>query len=76
MVGSRRIAEVSQEALDLAERLSKADLLEMAWALASLCNQGEGCDDNAATLRRLYEEANIWRENRGESPLLPLRSLR
>lgn len=38
-------------------------------ALASLCNQGRGCDDNAATLRRLYEEANIWRENRHEKPL-------
>lgn len=72
----KRVAEVPHEARYLAENLSKADLLEMAWALASLCNQGEGCDDDAATLRRLHEEANTWRENRGGQPLPPLDALR
>lgn len=41
--------------MKLSSHVSKADLLEVAWVLASLCNDG-GCDDETRTLHRLVEE--------------------
>lgn len=72
----KRIAEVPQEALDFAEGISKADLLEAAWHLASLCNGADSCEDDAATMQRLYEEINALRAGRGARELPPLGQLR
>lgn len=44
--------------------VSKADLLEVAWSLAAISHEG-GCDDAEATLARLLEELNLYRERRG-----------
>ena len=49
--------------------LSKADLWEMAYALAGLCNAADSCDDDDATFERLVVEANAWRKARGVRPL-------
>ena len=73
---TKRVANVPREAFLLAIDVSKADLLEAAWSLASLSNDGEGADDHAATLKRLHEELSTLRENRGEKPLPPLDTLR
>ena len=73
---TKRRADVPQEALALAEDVSKAELLEVAWSFASLCNFGEGHGDDAATMSRLYEELNTLRENRRAKPLPPLDVLR
>ena len=59
----KRYAEVPREARLL--DVSKADLLEAAWELASLCNDGEGADDTAATYRKLVETLNGARQRRG-----------
>lgn len=48
---------------------SKADVLEAAWSLASLCNDGDGADDESATLRRLVEEVQTLRRSQGRKPL-------
>lgn len=45
--------------------LSKADLLEIAWSLASLCNGVDSTDDNDATLARLLLEAETIAANQG-----------
>jgi hypothetical protein len=49
--------------------LSKADLLEVAWALAALSNNAGSVDDDESTLDRLIEEVNTWRAMRGQGPL-------
>lgn len=49
--------------------LSKADLWEMVYALAGLCNGADSCDDDEATYVRLVVEANAWRRARGAKPL-------
>lgn len=66
-LGKRR-ADVPREALRLAEDVSKADLLEAAWHLASLLN-GSGCDDDRETLARLRMELDALRANQGRRPL-------
>lgn len=68
MAGVKRIADVPKAALALAEKVSKADLLEAAWSLASLCHEG-GCDDDAGTLTRLVEELDRGRARRGRGRL-------
>jgi hypothetical protein len=73
---TKRVAKVPQEALDFAEGVSKADLLEAAWHLASRCNGGESCEDDAATMRRLHDEVATLCANRGAKPLPPLEALR
>lgn len=65
--GIKRGADAPREALDL--DVSKADLLEAAWELASLCNDGEGCDDAPATLAKLVETLNGARERSGRKPV-------
>lgn len=66
-LGKRR-AQVPVEALRLAENVSKADLLEAAWHLASLLN-GSDCDDDRETLIRLRFELEALRANQGRRPL-------
>jgi hypothetical protein len=63
--GVKRRAEVSRRARGWAERVSKADLLEAALSLASLCSGADSCDDEEAALDRLVEEVNLYREGRG-----------
>jgi hypothetical protein len=65
----KRSADVPLCAHRLNEGVSKADLLEAAWHLASLCNEAGSCDDVASTLERLIEELNTIRANRGERPM-------
>ena len=69
MRGVKRTAQVHRSARLLAEYVSKADLLEAVWQLASLSNGGEGVDDVPATYRRLREEMDTIRANRGEKPV-------
>lgn len=63
----KRRAQIPAAALG--EVVSKADLLEAAWHLASLCNDSDSADDNEATFRRLVHELNILRAGRGASPV-------
>lgn len=51
------------------EDVSKAELLEVAWSLAALCNEAGSADDDASTFKRLVEEVNTLRINRGARPL-------
>lgn len=53
---SKRIANVPDSARILAGHVSKSDLLEVAWHLASLVNRAGSCEDDASTLERLIEE--------------------
>jgi hypothetical protein len=70
MSGMKRYANVPREARLL--EVSKADLLEVAWELASLCNDGDGVDDVAATYRKLVETLNGARERRGAAKVRTL----
>lgn len=63
----KRRAEVP--AALISEAVSKADLLEAAWHLASLCNDAGSVDDDESTFKRLVEELNISRANRGARPV-------
>lgn len=65
----KRRAEVPQDVYRIGERVSKADLLEAAYHLASLCGRGEGCDDESAAIARLIEELNTIRANQGRRAL-------
>lgn len=65
----KRPADVPQQARALHSMLSKSELMEAAWHLASLCND-TGCDDDEATFRRLVEELNILRARRGARQLV------
>lgn len=76
MAGTKRIARVPQEALCLAEDISKADLLEVSWYLASLCNDAGSADDDDATMRRLLDEINVHRASRSARELPPIGQLR
>ena len=58
----KRSADVPREAHRL--DVSKADLLEAAWELASLCNDGDGPGDVPATYRKLVETLNGARARR------------
>ena len=62
----KRVADVPKEARRLP--ISKADLLEVAWSLASLAHE-HGCEDGNATLSRLVEELNVYRDRRGAGRL-------
>lgn len=58
----------------LGDCVSKADLLEAAWHLASLCNDSGSADDDASTFKRLVHELNTLRAARGARPVqLPAR---
>ena len=64
--GKRR-AEVPSAAASMAYHVSKADLLEAAWHLASLANDAGSCDDDGSTLRRLCDELAELRRQSGRS---------
>jgi hypothetical protein len=66
--GVKRCAEVPPAALRLGYHVSKADLLEAAWYLASIAH-ADGCDDDGATYVRLLDEINLLREHRGAPPV-------
>lgn len=53
-----RVAQVPGNAFLLDYVLSKADLLEVAWHLASLVNDAGSCDDDESTLARILQEAH------------------
>jgi hypothetical protein len=61
--GFKRRAEVPLRAHRL--NVSKADLLEAAWHLASICNEAGSCDDETSTYLRLVEELNAARARNG-----------
>ena len=65
----KRRAAVPREASGISDSVSKADLLEVAWHLASLCNEAGSADDNDSTRLRLIAELNVQREGRGVAPL-------
>lgn len=67
MAGLKRVASVPREARIL--DVSKSDLLEAAWELASLANDAGSCDDAESTLRHLVETINGARSRRGARPL-------
>jgi hypothetical protein len=66
--GVKRRAEVPAAALRLGYHVSKADLLEAAWYLASVAHD-KGCDDEGATYARLLQEINLLREHRAVAPI-------
>lgn len=66
--GVKRCAAVPRDASVLAESVSKADLLELAWDAAALSND-VGADDVPATFDRLVAMLNERREARGAKPL-------
>lgn len=68
MSGLKRVANAPRQARAL--DVSKADLLEAAWELASLTNEGEGAEDDAATMRKLVETINGARERRGARKII------
>ena len=65
--GIKRCAAVPRDASLLAESVSKADLLELAWDAAALSND-VGADDVPATFDRLVAMLNERREARGAKP--------
>lgn len=65
----KRLPELPPEARDIIHRVSKADIMEVAWHLASLCNDAASSDDNSSTRARLIEEFNTLRAGRGMKPL-------
>jgi hypothetical protein len=68
MRNGKRRPQLPPEAAGILEAVSKADLLEAAWWLAGSC--GESADDGAETRKRLIQELNILRANRGARCLL------
>ena len=62
---TKRVAQVPRPYRGMLHDLSKADLMEIAWSLGSLCNGGNSLDDDAATFERLEKEANTQRLNQG-----------
>ena len=69
MSGLKRLPVLPPEARGILEAVSKADLMEVAWHLASLCNDAGSADDNASTRARLLAELNLGREARGKGKL-------
>jgi hypothetical protein len=68
-VGKRR-AEAPREYIDdIQSAVSKSDLMEVAWDLAGLCNEGSGCDDNPSTRAKLLKMINARRASRSKPPL-------
>jgi hypothetical protein len=65
----KRGAEVPRAVCLLAENVSKADLLEVAWSLAGLCGGGEAAEDFEPTWNRLLEELNAQRAASERKPL-------
>ncbi len=65
----KRSAELPPEAKGIQGKVSKSDLMEIAWDLASICNDGEGADDGPATRSKLVEFLNVRREARGQKTL-------
>ncbi len=62
---TKRRANVPAEVLALLDgELSKADLWEITYQLASLLNEAGSCDDEESTLERIIAEANAWRTYR------------
>lgn len=73
---ANRPANVPRAAAILDEYVSKADLLEIAYSLASLLNDAGSCDDEASTVARMLEEINTFRAFRKVKPLDPAKIAR
>jgi hypothetical protein len=71
MAGLKRQPNLPSESRGILSAATKADLLEAAWHLASLCNDAGSCDDTASTRTRLIEEINKARAARGTGPIRP-----
>jgi len=67
--GVKRTALVPKAALVLGELVSKADLLEAAWYLAALSVPLLRDATEKASLKRLLEQLNLHRSERGQRPI-------
>ncbi|EYF07040.1 hypothetical protein [Chondromyces apiculatus] len=68
MSGTKRKPAVPRVAAVLAGMVSKADLVEVVWDLASLQN-GSSCDDDEETLWNALAALNVRREAAGRKSL-------
>lgn len=66
---TKRRPELPKEAHGILSGTSKAELLEVAWALAGLANEAGSVDDHESTRERLLQEINLLRAARGARPL-------
>src|SRR5262245_3032123 len=66
---SKRRAEAPKVGLQILYAVSKADLFEAAWDLASLCNEAGECDNHPSTAAKLLEMINVRRALRSARPL-------
>lgn len=63
----KRSVELPPEAVSIHDKVSKADLMEIAWDMASiLCGS---CDDTEATRAKVIEMLNARRAGRGQRPV-------
>ncbi len=65
----KRLPQLPPESGLINSRVSKADLMEAAWHLASLANDAGSVDDHASTRDRLVAELNTLRAARGQGSL-------
>lgn len=66
---TKRRADVPVAARIIANMISKADVLEVAWDMAGLCNDAESADDDASSLRAFVFYLNRARKARGASTI-------
>ena len=69
MSGIKRRPGVPMSARLLAENVSKADLVEAAWDLASLLNDAGSVDDDESTFEQLVATIDALRDARGQRRL-------
>lgn len=65
----KRGAVVPKQGLALDGKVSKNDLLEIAWDMASLLNAAGSCDDDDSTAAKLIELINARRAESGRPRL-------
>ncbi len=62
---AKRRANAPHGAIVLGALLTKADLIEIAWNLASIANDAGSCDDDVSTFDRLLDEVETICAQRG-----------
>lgn len=67
--GLKRLPDVPLQGSTIIQAATKADLLEVAWDLASLLNDAGSADDAESTAKKLIEMINVRRKARGAAPL-------
>ena len=65
----KRSARIPEQGLALADKVSKSDLLEIAWDMAALLNDAGSCDDDESTAAKLIELLNNQRAETGRVKL-------